>query len=223
MQIKDKRIQLAKSTLIAFDLDGTLTTTDFRSSWQAVHEFFGTWETNGEPILQRFLRGEISYYEFDKADAEVWIGRSEDEYQEAIARIELRKGARELVSFFKKEGCTLVILSMGLEDIVEKIAIQLGFDYWIGNELIRRDNRITGEVKINIGWEEKGNVLKSVLRQFKVPPQNSIAIGDSTADIDMFKVAGLSIAVEPSSERVVEAVDLVCQTSNLKEIIAFFQ
>ncbi|MHA2243356.1 MAG: HAD family hydrolase [Candidatus Hodarchaeales archaeon] len=222
MQIKDKRIQLAKSTLVAFDLDGTLTTADFRSSWQAVHEFFGTWEAHGEPILQRFLRGEISYYEFDKADAEVWIGRSEDEYQEAIARIELREGARELVSFLKGRGCILVILSMGLKDIVEKIAIQLGFDYWLGNEIIRHNNQITGEVKINIGWKEKGNVLRTVLKHFKIHPQNSIAIGDSTADIDMFKVAGVSIAVEPSSERVAAAVDLVCQNSDLKEIISFF-
>lgn len=223
MQINDKRFRLSESTLVAFDLDGTLTTADFRSSWQAVHEFFGTWETHGEAILQRFLRGEISYYEFDKADAEVWINRAEDEYQEAIARIELRKGARELVTFFKEKGCTLVILSMGLEDIVERIATQLDFDYWIGNELIRRNNRITGEVKINIGWQEKGNVLRTILQRFKIATQNSVAIGDSTADIDMFKVAGVSIAVEPSSEHVAAAADFVCQTSNLREIISFFQ
>ncbi|UCE14135.1 MAG: hypothetical protein JSV04_02895, partial [Candidatus Heimdallarchaeota archaeon] len=88
----DKEIQLSESTLIAFDLDGTLTTADFRSSWQAVHEFFDTWESHGKPILQRFLRGEITYYEFDKLDAEVWIDRTEDEYQKAIDSIDLREG-----------------------------------------------------------------------------------------------------------------------------------
>ncbi|MFX0124683.1 MAG: HAD family hydrolase [Candidatus Hodarchaeota archaeon] len=221
MKKSGELIQLSESTLVAFDLDGTLTTADFRSSWQAVHEFFGTWESHGKPILQCFLRGEISYYEFDKADAEVWIGRTEDEYQDAIASIKLREGARELVSFFKKKGCFLVILSMGLDDIVEKIATQLGFDYWIGNELVRRDNCITGEVKVNIDWGEKGNVLKTILQKFQT--HNSIAIGDSTADIDMFKVAGLSIAIEPSSEHVAAAADIVCQTRNLKEIISFFQ
>lgn len=223
MQISGKPVQLSDPTLVAFDLDGTLTTADFRSSWQAVHEFFGTWKTHGEPILQSFLRGEISYYEFDKADAEVWINRTEEEYQEAIASIKLRDGAKELVSFLKEEKCKLIIISMGLEDIVEKIAVQLGFDYWIGNELIRRNNRITGEVKVKIGWEEKGNVLSDVLQRFKILPENSIAIGDSTADIDMFKVAGLSITIEPSSERVAAAADIVCQTKNLKEIISFFQ
>ncbi len=223
MKGKIRRVQLSDSTLVAFDLDGTLTTTCFRSSWQAVHEFFGTWKTHGEPILQRFLRGEISYYEFDKADAEVWIDRTEEEYQEALERIELREGARELVSFLKEKGCILVILSMGLNDIVEKIAVQLGFDYWIGNEIIRHNNRITGEVKINIGWKEKGNILRTVLKQFKMHPQNSIAIGDSTADIEMFEVAGFSIAIEPSSDRVAAAADLVCQTKSLKELISFFQ
>ncbi len=223
MQIRNKGIQLSGSTLIAFDLDGTLTTANYRSSWQAVHEFFGTWKTHGEVILHRFLRGEISYYEFDKADAEVWIDRTEDEYQEAIANIKLREGARELISFFKEKGCKLIILSMGLKDIVEKIAIEFDFDYWIGNELIRRDNRITGDVKVKIGWKEKGKILRTILQRFQIHPHNSIAIGDSTADIDMFKVAGLSIAIEPSSEVVAVAADLVCQTKNLAEIISFFQ
>jgi phosphoserine phosphatase len=223
MKKSSERIQLSESTLIAFDFDGTLTTADFRSSWQAVHEFFGTWETHGETFLQRFIRGEISYYEFCKADAEVWIGRTEDEYQEAIAYIELREGTTELISFLKKKRCKLIILSMGLEDIVKKIALQLGFDYWIGNELIRLNNLITGDVRINIGWEEKGGILNDLLQRFKILPENSIAIGDSTADIDMFKVAGLSITIEPSSERVAAAADIVCQTKNLKEIISFFR
>ena len=223
MEKHGKRFQLSESTLVAFDLDGTLTTADFRSSWQAVHEFFGTWETNGEPVLQSFLNGEISYDEFCKADAEAWIGHTEEEYQEAIASIELREGTEELISFLKDKGCTLIIISMGLEDIVKKIAIQFGFNYWIGNELLRQNDRISGGVKINVGWEEKGKVLRSILRRLKKLPENSIAIGDSTADIDMFKVAGLSITIEPSSERVAAASDVVCQTINLKEIISFFQ
>jgi HAD superfamily PSPase-like hydrolase len=223
MKKSSKHFQLSESTLVAFDLDGTLTTTDFRSSWQAVHEFFGTWETQGELVLQRFLRGDISYYEFCKADAEAWIGRTEDEYQEAISHIELREGTSDLISFLKKKGCTLVILSMGLADIVKKIAVQLEFDYWIGNELIRLNNRISGKVKINIGWKEKGKILKEVLTLFKMSPEESIAIGDSTADIDMFKIAGLSISIEPSSKQVAAASDIVCQTKNMKEIISFFQ
>ena len=223
MKRSSEQFQLSESTLVAFDLDGTLTTTDFRSSWQAVHEFFGTWENYGELVLQRFLRGEISYYEFCKADAEAWIGHTEDEYQEAISRIELREGTAELISFLKEKGCKLIILSMGLEDIVEKIALELEFDYWIGNALIRHNNRISGDVKINVGWEQKGKILKNVLKRFKILPEKSVAIGDSTADIDMFKIAGLSIAIEPSSKRVVAASDIVCQTKNMKEIISFFQ
>ena len=78
-------------------------------------------------------------------------------------------------------------------------------------------------LKQNIGWEEKGNILNNLFQRFKILPGNSIAIGDSTADIDMFKAADLSITIEPSSERVAAAADIVCQTKNLKEIISFFQ
>ncbi len=223
MKIKNNRIQLTETSLVAFDLDGTLTTTACRSSWQYVHEFFGTWETHGKAILQRFIRGEISYYEFCKADAEVWIGRTEDEYREALSKVELREGASELIAFLKEKGCIIIILSMGLIELVERIGQQLDLDHWIGNELIRNNNRITDEVKINIGWQEKGIVLRKVLKDYRVPPQNSVVIGDSTADIEMFEVAGASIAIEPSSERVAEAADFVCQTTSLIEIISFFE
>ncbi len=223
MKKKNKRIQSVETSLVAFDLDGTLTTTACRSSWQFVHEFFGTWETHGKAILQRFIRGEISYYEFCKADAEVWKRQTEDEYHEALSKVELREGASELIAFLKEQGCIIIILSMGLIDLVERIGLKLDLDHWIGNELIRNNNRITGEVKINIGWQEKGIVLRRVLKEYQILPQNSIAIGDSTADIEMFEVAGASIAIEPSSERVAEAVDFVCQTTNLKEIFSFFE
>ena len=223
MKIRNERIQLSKTSLVAFDLDGTLTTTACRSSWQFVHEFFGTWETHGKAILQRFIRGEISYYEFCKADAEVWKGQTEDDYQEALSKVEIRDGTSELISFLKENRCMIIILSMGLLDLVERIGKQLDFDHWIGNELIRNNNRIVGEVKINIGWQEKGTVLRKVLNDYQKSPRNSIAIGDSTADIEMFDVAGTSIAIEPSSKRVAEAADFVCQTTNLKELITYFK
>lgn len=37
----------------------------------------------------------------------------------------------------------------------------------------------------------------------------------------MFKAAGLSIAINPSSKQVKEVVDFVCKSGNLKEIITY--
>ena len=221
MRKKTKKIVLSKKTLVAFDFDGTLTKS--RSCWEDIHKAFGTWESHGKAILDQFLKGEISYEEFDKKDAEVWTGRTEKEYFEALDSIVLRDGIEELVEFLKEKGCILVIISMGLIEIVEKIANQYGFDYWIGNELVWDNGVITGDVKVKVGWNEKSLLLKNILDQFQIHPRDSIAIGDSSADLDMFEVAEHSIAIGASSEQVINAADFVCRTDNLKEIITFFE
>ena len=122
MRKNENKIVLPEKTLVAFDLDGTLTTS--RSCWEDIHRSFGTWESHGKALLDQFSRGELTYEEFDKKDAEVWTGRSEKEYFEALDTIVLREGINELIKFLKKKGCILVIISMGLKEIVERIANQ---------------------------------------------------------------------------------------------------
>ena len=73
-----------------------------------------------------------------------------------------------------------------------------------------------------MGWNEKSSILKDILDKFQIDPQNSIAIGDSSADIDMFEEAAYSIAICASSNKVIRAADFVCKTENLSEIISFF-
>jgi HAD superfamily PSPase-like hydrolase len=223
MSKRTSRIRKFQGSLIAFDFDGTLTTADFRSSWQAVHEYFGTWATHGKKALQKFIEGKINYTEFCIADAYPWTNQFESEYQKALATIKLRDGVSELLSFLKQNKCILVIISQGLGDLVAKTAKHYNFDFWIANELVRKMNKITGEVIVNVDAHEKGNILLSLLESFNIPQEKSIAIGDASADIDMFNAAQISIAIEPSSQKVAESADFVCQTKNLKEIIAFFE
>jgi len=220
MHNKERRIQLNHSYLVAFDFDGTLTSSNYRSSWRAVHEYFGTWESYGEPALQRFLKGEISYYQFCKSDVEPWINRTKEEYLRALQTIELRSGVHELLTFLKQKGCKLVIISMGLREIVKKFAKEYNFDYWISNDIIIRNNLITGEVEVKIDKDEKGVILEKILHKFQIQAENSIAIGDASADISMFSSAAISIAIEPSNEHVATAADFVCNTTDLREIVA---
>lgn len=223
MLIKNGKIHVTSHSLAVFDFDGTLTLKSNLSSWKTVHDYFGTWESRGKAILSKFLKGEISYYDFCRLDAETWKGYSESDYFKALDTIVLRDGLSELVTFLKEKGFILVILSMGLFTIVDKIGRKYNFDYWMANDIIRINNQITGEVKINLEWQKKGLILQSILEKYKIKRNNCLAIGDASADIEMFEVAGISIAIEPSSEEVVAAVDFVCQGKDLREIILFFE
>ena len=108
-------------------------------------------------------------------------------------------------------------------EIVEKIATEFNFDHWIGNELIWENGKITGDVIVHVGWNKKSVLLKKILKKFQIDPRNSVAIGDSSADIDMFEVAEYSIAIGASSEQVKNTVDFVCKSDDLQEIISFFE
>ncbi|MHA2345337.1 MAG: HAD family hydrolase [Candidatus Hodarchaeales archaeon] len=209
-------------SLIVFDFDGTITTSRYRSSWQSVHEYFDTWESHGKKALQDFIDDKINYYEFCKADAYPWINRSEEEYLEALASIKIREGFDELIHFLKIKDCKLAIISMGLGDIVKRIATDYKFDYWIANDVIRQKGRLTGDIIINVDSTRKGTIVKSLIKSYDIPKTKSIAIGDSSADIEMFKEVALSIVIDPSSEKVAESADIVCKTENLEEIIRIF-
>lgn len=55
----------------------------------------------------------------------------------------------------------------------------------------------------------KGRALTEVLGRLGIAPDEALAIGDGEADIDMFGVAGLSVAVGGSPDNVVEAADVI--------------
>jgi len=194
-----------------FDLDGTLTT--HRSSWQFLHEHFGTWSEYGEQLQGRFFAGEITYAQWCGHDAKPWVGMTRGQLVEAGRGIAYADGARETVAELRANGVTVFLLSMGLNVVVERVAGELGIETWVANELCFNGERFTGEVRVHIGWGEKGRVAQRLMRERGLPPERAVAVGDSESDLSMFAIVGKSIAVNPRDERTVQAADLVIHGS----------
>ncbi len=57
---------------------------------------------------------------------------------------------------------------------------------------------------------------------YNIPTNRTIAIGDASADIEMFSTAHISFAIDPSSDRVSKSATFVCKTQSLSDIIEFF-
>ncbi len=60
----------------------------------------------------------------------------------------------------------------------------------------------------------KGNGLKRMASHFRIPLENTIAIGDERNDLPMFRAAGLSIAMGNADEEVKKHSDLVTLTND---------
>ncbi|AEH25062.1 HAD-IB family phosphatase [Pyrococcus yayanosii] len=179
--------------LAAFDLEGTLVDI---TSWEALHEKFGTCE-KAKRNMELFFSGKISYEEWARLDASLWRGHTKEEIIELFKNVEPKPGARELFEFLRESGFKTAIISGGLMCLARRIGEMLGADYIFANELVFDEKgRITGEVIIRVNFHEKGRIMMALKE--KLRPELTVAVGDWHNDVPMFKEADLSIALRDS-------------------------
>jgi phosphoserine phosphatase len=204
--------------LALFDLDGTLTRE--RSACEYIHRRLGVWEGCAEKFQAAFLRGEITYLRFCELDAEVWKGMRVSEMKRILREVPLYEGIEDLVGYLRAKGIKLGIISSGLSFLSEWIKERYGFDYAVANELGVRDGVLNGRIKIHVHYDQKGKWVQEAKRRFKARKAEVIAIGDSTGDIAMFQMAGLSIAFNSRSPQLDASASLSIQSSDLRDIIS---
>jgi phosphoserine phosphatase len=209
--------QNSRFKLAVFDLDGTLTRE--RSVWEYVHKKLGKWYGFAENYQKQFLAGEISYDEFCERDAQVWKGMKEEELIKIAKTVPFYGGVDDLIKYLKNKGLRLALVSSGLSILSNWVHQRYGFDYSISNDLLHEDGILTGKVKIQVYYDQKAKWVKTILKQFGVKPEESIAIGDSAGDLEMFRVAGFSIAFNSSCKDLDRIATFCVESQNLKDII----
>jgi phosphoserine phosphatase len=198
---------------VLFDLDGTLT--PVASVWQHLHEALGLWETEARRHQASFERGEITYEEFCARDAAHWTGMREAELRAITDRIPYRPGARDCVEAIKGAGLLVGVVSTGLTLLLERVHRDLDLAFAIANRLVARHGLLTGEVKVNVEHDRKGEAVDLFCGQFGVDHREVIAVGDSDGDLSMFEHAGFAVAVHPRSDRVARAARVVHTDASL--------
>jgi len=203
--------------MVVFDLDGTLTRE--RSIWEYVHVRLGKWYGFAEAYQKEFLAGKISYDRFCELDAEVWKGMRVEEVLDIIKAVPFHPGVDELIDYIKEKGLKLAVVSSGLSLLAAWVHKKYGFDYSISNDLLHENGVLTGKVRIHVRYDRKAEWVRRILKDFGIRPEETVAIGDSTGDLDMFQMVGFSIAIN-SSCRDLERIATVCvQSGNLSDII----
>jgi phosphoserine phosphatase len=206
-----------KLKLALFDLDGTLTTE--KSAWEYIHRHLGVWDSNAKKFQEAFLRGEITYDEFCRLDAAIWEGMRVSEVKNILEGISLQAGAGELIGYLRRRGVKVGLISSGLSLLAEGIREKFHFDYAIANDLGTEDGILTGEIKIHVHYDQKAEWVERAQRLFRVRREETLAVGDSSGDIPMFRACGFSIAFNCRSPQL-EAVATVCSPAkDLRHLI----
>lgn len=203
--------------LAIFDLDGTLTRE--RSIWEYIHVRLEKWHGFAEEYQDQFLAGKISYQEFCERDARVWKGMRVEEVLEIVKTVPFHPGVDKLIACLKQRGLKLAMVSSGLSLLSDWVHQQFEFDYSVSNDLLHENGVLTGEVRIQVYFDKKAEWVERILQQYQISPEEAIAIGDSRGDIDMFRMAGFSVAFNSSCEELDRVASICVPSQDLADII----
>jgi phosphoserine phosphatase len=178
-----------------FDCDGTLTRV--KSSWEYLHRRLNIWDDKADQYQAQFRRGEITYHEFCRRDALLWRGLPVSRVAKILRGVPYQPGSRETIRALRERGVITVILSTGLSLLVDRVKKELGFDMALSNEVLSEDGCLTGEIRIGVDYEKKGQLVQKILADIRVAKAEACAVGDGEGDVGMFEAVGFAIGFQP--------------------------
>lgn len=184
-----------KYKIVFFDMDGTLI--KCKSSWELVHERFGTVE-EAKRTLKEYSEGKISYKEFMRKDIGLWISKRGKihvrEIEEILSMFELADGAKEVTGKLKDMGLKIIIITAGIDLLAEKVGKEVYADRVFANKLETDDEGyLVGEGIEIVDPKRKDIILETVAREENVLLEETIAVGDTVYDLNMLWRAGLGL------------------------------
>lgn len=203
--------------LVVFDMEGTLT--DDPTLWEVMHGKNGTWDSHGEPYWEQYRAGKIEYDDFARMDVATWKGAEAGLLNEAVNEVPLMPGCGELMNHLKARSIPSAIVSNGLECLALRLAREFGIARVEANRAAIENDHLTGELLLRVLFNEKAAALAHIASEFNVPMQSVMAVGDGTADVQMFRTAGHSVAFCPHDESIAAAADYVITEPELRKLI----
>ena len=187
----DRRIRL-----VAFDMEGCLTADP--TIWEIMHRKLGTWHSHGLTYWNNYKAGKLEYDDFARLDVATWRDAPLELLLDSAKEVPLTKGCAEVLSRLRAEGMQVAIISNGLTCGAARFGEEFGVGHIRANSVVVRGGRLTGELKLLVPYGAKGKVLAELARELHLEPSEIAAVGDSPADIAMFRAAAVSIAFRPS-------------------------
>jgi phosphoserine phosphatase len=180
-------------SLVAFDLDGTLTVE--KSSWQTIHKSFGT-EGCGEGALREYELGKINYEEFMRRDIACWPKDLKiDSVERILSTSTLRVGAADAIKELRGRGMKVVVITSGLASLARRACRSLGIEDFAANDLeTDAEGRLNGKGIVVVDPFRKDLVLEGFMRQMGIRREQTVAVGDTKFDKSLLGAAAVGLA-----------------------------
>lgn len=207
--------------LAAFDMDGTLT--QGRLVF-ALADKFGLTEK-----VKSIQSSGWPGYEQTKAIAALFAGLSKKDLEDAIQSIPLTSNCERAIIKLKEKNYKIGIITDSYAYAAGILADRLKLDFVAANELEIQQGKITGRVKMPLGWEKIGCFckisvckryhLEKFAREFDVPMENTLAVGDTRSDACMIKSAGVGVAFMPKDDEISGGSSRIVREPDLLRVV----
>jgi phosphoserine phosphatase len=204
------------------DMDGTTIhypCGDYGSSWDKLADAIGKIEEN-KRLLKHYLHRRHLYDELFRKECSMYKGVSVAMVRRKVLPPVYTPGARRLAKELRDMSMTRGLLTAGVDVVARYVEEDLHLDFCECNELIRKNGCFTGDGRSNVPLWEKSKNMKDVCRRYGIEPdkdgvyREALVIGDHDNEMELFKIAGTSIAYRPKSEKVARAADYVVHDLN---------
>jgi phosphoserine phosphatase len=213
--IQRESLERRAKRLVVLDVDSTLIQDEVI---ELLAEEAGCREEVAD-ITRRAMAGELDFAASLNERVARLAGTPADALDRVGDRVRLTPGARTFVRTLKRLGYTVAIVSGGFTAITDRLAVQLGIDHAVANELEVVDGVLTGRlVGQVVDRPGKAAVLRRIAAAEQVPLEQTVAIGDGANDLDMLATAGLGIAFN-AKPVVREAADTAVSVPYLDAIL----
>ena len=147
-------------------------------------------------ITEEAMQGELDFSESFKKRLSILKGVGTESFNEVYKnKMELNPGASELVKFLKSIKIKTALVSGGINFFAEKVSDVLGIDTYRANDVEIKNEALTGKViGAVVDAKAKANYIEELCNYYGLSPKQVIAIGDGANDLEMMKLAGLSVA-----------------------------
>ncbi len=198
-------------------MDGVIFNT--KNFWMDLHEALGTLE-EGKELTAKYLHS--NYHKLvEEVVGRLWKKKDAAPYYNLVRSVKYLPGVKNVFQEIKKNDWLTAIISSGSIDAARRAQHELGVDYIYANELVIKNNIITGEFvwPLGAGKEKKVQIIRHLCRDLGINLKDVIFVGDSDTDIHAFQVVGKSIAFNSSSEELKKAAMYVVEGKDLRKIL----
>lgn len=197
--------------LAVFDVESTVSAREF---WD---QFPSTRDT-----AKRVIAGKLDFRRAMEARFESVGGTDLERFKAKGKRITARPGAKRLFDKLRKEGFTIALVSGGFDFFVRPIAQKTGVKHWLANRVKSRDGKVVGFREPLVDPRAKRTYVRRLARRLIIPMSRVVVVGDGANDLEMMKVAGLSIAFN-APKRVRAGADIAMESKDIMRLLGPIQ